>query len=128
MLPLVADYPFTGSGLGGTMLVFSSYVLMLHVGFITHAHHLFLQIAVEQGLPAMGAFAVMTGTAAWGTLRSAGQPGQTRRFPAPAAMAAIVALLIHGTVDAGTYSSKLVPVVFLPLGFALAAWAPPTPH
>ncbi len=125
MLPLVADYPFTGGGLGSTMMVFSSYILMLHVGFIGHAHHLFLQIAVEQGLPAMVAFSVMTGTAAWGVLRSAAQPGRRRDFPASAAIAAIVAMLIHGTVDAGTWTSKLAPVVFLPLGFALATWALP---
>ncbi len=123
MLPLVADYPLTGGGLGSTMMVFSSYVLMLHVGFIGHAHNLFLQIAVEQGLPAMAAFGVMTGTAAWGVLRSAGRPGRRQRFPAPAAMAAIVAMLIHGMVDAGPWTSKLAPVVFLPLGFAIATWA-----
>lgn len=125
MLPLLADYPFTGSGLGSTMMVFSSYILMLHVGFITHAHHLFLQIGVEQGIPAMVAFGVMVGTAAWGVLRSGARKGWASRFPAPAALAAIVALLVHGMVDAGPYGSRLIPLTFLPLGFAIAAWAPP---
>lgn len=134
MLPLIADYPFTGSGLGSTMMVYSSYVMMLHVGFLAHAHHLFLQIAVEQGLPAMAAFGVMIGTAAWGALRSAGQPvrsagqpvrsvGRHRPFPAPAAMAAITALLVHGMVDSDPYVSRLAPVIFLPIGFAIAAWS-----
>jgi hypothetical protein len=128
MLPLVKDYPFTGSGLGGTMMVYSSYVMLLHVGFITHAHHLFLQLAVEQGLPSMLAFAAMVGVGAWGLLRDAGMPQSRRSYPAAAALAGLAALVLHGSVDAGLYVSRLAPVIFLPIGFAAAAWAVPHGH
>jgi hypothetical protein len=121
MLTLVRDYPFTGSGLGATMMVFSSYVLMLHVGYIMHAHHLLLQIAVEQGLPAMLAFATMFGLSLWVLLRATSTPDRAHGFPLPAAVAALVALAVHGTVDAGLYVSRLAPLVFLPFGFAALA-------
>ena len=50
-MALAGDYAFTGSGLGSAMMVYSTYAMILHVGFISHAHNLFLQIALEQGLP-----------------------------------------------------------------------------
>lgn len=122
MLTLVRDYPLTGSGLGATMMVFSSYVLMLHVGFITHAHNLLLQIAVEQGLPTMLALAAAVGLCLWLLLRDGILPDSSRPFPVAAALAAIVALAVHGMVDAGLYVSRLAPVVFVPFGFAALAW------
>ena len=56
-LGLVSDYPFTGSGLRSTMMVYSTYELLMHVGFILHMHNLFVQIAVSQGVVAVLAFA-----------------------------------------------------------------------
>jgi len=49
-LGLVRDYIFTGSGLGVFPMVLSTYALMMNVLFLTHAHNLFLQIWIEQGL------------------------------------------------------------------------------
>jgi hypothetical protein len=137
MLPLIADYPFTGSGLGSTMMVYSSYVLMLHVGFLAHAHHLFLQIAVEQGLPAM-AFGVMIGTATWGVLQVPSRcevPGVVRsagavrsagsRCEVPGSIVLSCACC-HGAIVAGARDGDPIrtcrpPVIFLPIGFAIAA-------
>jgi hypothetical protein len=116
-LDLIADYPFTGSGLGSTMMVLSSYVLMLHVGFIHHVHNLYLQLAVEQGIFGLIAFAALVVLGAgriWRAYRTCG--------PTPmgvAAAVALVTLLVHGVVDAGLYGSRLGPVLFLPLGCAL---------
>jgi putative inorganic carbon (HCO3(-)) transporter len=123
MLALVGDYPFTGSGLGSTMMVYSTYVLLLHVGYITHAHNLFLQIAVEQGLPGLILFLALLGVSLWGLLTPADarEPKGRSIVFAPLAAAAIVALVVHGMVDAGLYVSRLGPVVFLPVGFGLAA-------
>ena len=47
---LIGDYHFTGSGYGSTMMVLSTYVYLLYVGFIPHVHNLYLEIAVEQGM------------------------------------------------------------------------------
>ena len=119
MLALAGDYPFTGSGLGATMMAFSTYVMLLHVGFITHAHNLFLQIAIEQGLPGLAAFTALVGLALWALLDGL-RRGPGRGFSL-AAIAALVALVVHGMVDAGLYASRLAPVLFIPAGFGLAA-------
>jgi tetratricopeptide (TPR) repeat protein len=147
MLDLFRDYPFTGSGLGSTTLVFSSYVLLVHVGFIGHSHNIFLQVGIEQGVAGLLAFAALLGLAAWRVLR-AGQAdggaaprratprnGRTASNGGPragsdadagslfriAAGAALIVLVISGMTDAGIYVSKAVPALFIALGFVLAA-------
>ena len=151
MLEVFRDYPFTGSGLGSTMLVFSSYVLLLHVGFIGHSHNVFLQVGLEQGLVGILAFAALLGLAAWGVLRAGqaddaaprdGRPpshGTPRARSAAdadaaaaslfrsAAAATLIVLVISGMTDAGIYVGKAVPVLFIALGFAVAAGQRETP-
>ena len=119
-LDLVRDYPFTGSGLRSTMMVYSTYGMLIHVGYISHMHNLVLQIAVEQGVVASLAFVGLLAVAAASVL-AATRPGRrTWRFGL-AAGAALAALAVHGIVDAGMYVSLMLPVLFLPIGFALAA-------
>lgn len=120
-LALAGDTPFTGAGLGSTMMVYSTYALMLHVGFIFHSHNLFLQIALEQGLPGLIAFAALIGAGLIGAIAGSRRERPAIRGPwLLAAAAALIALVVHGTVDAGLYVSRLAPVLFLPLGFAWA--------
>ncbi|MEA3335273.1 MAG: O-antigen ligase family protein [Chloroflexota bacterium] len=120
---LVADYPFTGSGLGSTMMVYSTYGRLLHVGFITHMHNLFLQITIEQGIPGLLFFLLLL-VLAWWSLLSAYRSGENRCFCVPVA-ASLVALVVQGLVDVGIYASYALPVLFLPIGFALALGQPP---
>ena len=115
-LDIIGDQPFTGSGLGSTMMVLSTYVLMLHVGFTNHVHNLFLQIAVEQGLPGLIAFLAMAGVAIVSLRRSFIARGPTPMMVCAAA--ALTAMLIHGLVDSGLHMSRLAPLAFLPFGFA----------
>ncbi|HBY94941.1 MAG TPA: hypothetical protein DEP84_13455 [Chloroflexi bacterium] len=119
MLTLVRDYPLTGSGLGSTVMVYSTYVLLLQVAYFFHAHNLFLQVAVEQGVPGLAAFLWLV--AASGRLLARAEPGglQGSIFRA-AGLASLVALLVHGMADAELYASPLVPVTFVPIGTALA--------
>lgn len=116
---IVEDYCFTGSGLGSTMMVYSTYYLLLHVGHTTHMHNLYLEIAVQQGVPGLIAFLCLaTGAAALLILSLAeGTPGQRRL--AAGALAALAAILVHGLVDAGLYASRLAPLVLLPV---VVAW------
>jgi putative inorganic carbon (HCO3(-)) transporter len=121
-LALAGDYPFTGAGLGSTMMVYSTYALLLHVGFITHSHNLFLQIALEQGLPGLAAFLGLLGLALWTALRGMGT--ERSRGPARiwqmAAAASLVVLVVHGTMDTGIYARRVLSMMFLPFGFAFA--------
>jgi len=123
MLAQIGDYPFTGSGLAATMMVDATYFRLLHVGFIPHAHNLFLQIAVEQGLIGLAAFVSILAAAFYGLLRAAGagrgQGGAIRLF-ALAGIASLVAQCVHGLVDTGVYAARIAPMMFVPLAFALA--------
>jgi len=117
ILTVVRDYPLTGSGLGCFTMVHSTYVLLLHVACVEHAHNLFLDIAVEQGLPGLAAFlgaAAMVGVSLW-RRRSEGTVWRT------AATLSLVALLVHGLSDDPLYGSRLVPLIFVPFGLSVAA-------
>lgn len=116
---MVEDYRFTGSGLGDTMMVYSTYYLLLHVGHTSHMHNLYLEIAVQQGVPGLIAFLCLSaGTVVLLVISLAeGTPG--RRRLAAGSLAALAALLVHGLIDAGLYASRLAPFVALPL---LVAW------
>jgi len=154
-LLLIRDYRFTGSGLGGTAMTFSSYVFLLHVPFLYHAHNLYLQVAIEQGLPGLTAFVFILAVTGW-RLRSilhknsacelgfassdAGSQGKyavdrhanlypQRRHHRPhrrirlfaaATMGSLIALSVHGMLDAEVYASPWVPLLFLPVGLAFA--------
>ena len=118
-LALISDAPFTGAGLRSTMMALSTYVYVLHVGYISHVHNVYLEMAAAQGL---------IGLIAWGFLvlsALAALVQARRRQVVPVTMqatvlAALVALLVHGLVDAGLYASLLAPLLFAPIG---AAWA-----
>ena len=62
---LVQEYWFTGSGLQSTAMVLSSYIYLLHVPYLAHGHNLYLQLALEQGVPALLAFVMLTSGILW---------------------------------------------------------------
>jgi putative inorganic carbon (HCO3(-)) transporter len=119
---LVSDYPFTGSGLGSTMMVHATYVVMLHVGFIRHMHNLLLQIAVEQGIPGLIAFTALV-VLAIASLTGAYRAGRVTPLFA-GSVVALTALLVHGAVDTESYATPAVVLLFLPIGFALGLGGP----
>lgn len=122
MLMLIEDYALTGSGLGMTAMVYSTYVLLLHVPFLYHAHNLFLQIAVEQGMLGAGAFVWLAGIALYRLLTTQSQPLWFLR----AVLASLLALVVHGMFDAELYVSGLAPVVFIPIAGALTLTPAPS--
>ncbi len=118
-LPLLQDYRFTGSGLGGVGMVFSTYIFLLHVGYYYHAHNLYLQIGLEQGLPGLIAFLCMAAATLWMAARSF-RSGWRANALTWGALAGILAILVHGLVEAELYATALTPLFFLPFGFAWA--------
>lgn len=123
-LGLLRDYWFTGSGLNDQTMVFSSYAYLLHVPFLAHAHNLFLQIGLEQGVPGVIAFGGMT-VAALGLSATAMRHQHDRTAMAAASAAALVGLFVHGLLDSEGYVTFLLPLFFVPFAFASALNATP---
>lgn len=108
-LDLAGDYPFTGLGLGGFAMAYSSYVLLVHVPHTIHAHNLFLDIWLEQGLLGLAAFA---GLIVVGIVNSSGSRWRI------AALASVSVIVLHGFLDDAFYGygGIAIPLLFVPLG------------
>jgi hypothetical protein len=108
-LHLIGDYPFTGLGLAGFEMAYSTYTLLIHVGHTLHAHNLWLDMWLNQGLIGMVALAGMIINATW--LR----PSSTWRIPS---LLALGVALLYGLVDDPYYGPGLL-VIFIPLGLLI---------
>jgi hypothetical protein len=109
-LDLGADYPFTGLGLASFGMAYSSYVLLVSSPFLTHAHNLFLDVWLEQGLLGLMALIWLVAVA----LRT----GAVASIWQPAAWASIAVILLHGLVDDSFYGYGGIGLllVFIPFG------------
>jgi O-antigen ligase len=112
---LAWDYFFTGLGLGNFTMAYSSYALLVHVPHTTHAHNLFLDIWLEQGLLGLCAFVWLL-VVAFVPKRS--QPNHTTRWRTAALMATVV-IALHGLVDDSYYGYEGVGALALFVPFAL---------
>ena len=112
---LARDYAFTGIGLSHFEMVYSSYLLLVHVPFLYYAHNLFLDIWLGQGLLGLLAFMgwVFTAMRNQVSLRNL----VSHRWAA-AALASLGVVLIHGLFDDPFYGygAYLLPLLFIPLG------------
>ncbi len=117
-LDLATDYPFTGLGIGRFQMAYSSYTVLLHVGYAEHAHNLFLNVWLEQGLPGLIAIGWLVALAVW--------PGATPSAWRGAALASLAVLLLHGMVDDIFYGFGARSVVLV-LPLALLARTDSTP-
>lgn len=123
-LLLAADYLFTGGGLGGFVMLYSTYSLLIHVGHSFHAHNLYLDVVIAQGMPALlllGWMWLLVGVALHRRLRPqpAGEEGPLYSPALPAAALALSVLLLHGLVDDALYGSRGLLLLFVPLAFAV---------
>lgn len=111
-LPLIADYPAMGCGLGAFESCFLPYKNLIPEGSIDYAHNDYLQVMAEFGLPAFGCLAALAALAYGTALRrtGAGNPG---RCLAIACVGALSAILLHGFVDFNLY---------IPANGLLAVW------
>lgn len=116
-IDLGRDYLFSGLGLAGFEMAYSTYALLVHVGFLTHAHNLFLDIWLEQGI---------VGEVAWVGLLSAAVrlAGRENIWRGPA-LAALATITLHGLVDDAFYGYDGcgILLLFTPLAIlARGAW------
>jgi hypothetical protein len=121
-LLLVRDYPLIGAGLEQFKMLYSSYVLLLHVGFVPHTDTLFLDVAIELGLTGLLALIWMWSLLAmlvWQTiLRPSTSLGNTASHVLVGITAlSLVIVLMHGMVHNGLYGRGAL-LLFVPLAFA----------
>lgn len=103
------DYLFSGLGLAGFEMTYSTYVLLVHVGFLTHAHNLFLDVWLEQGI---------LGAIAWiGLLGGAVRLASRQNAWRGPALAALATITLHGLVDDAFYGydGRGALLLFVPL-------------
>ncbi len=108
-LDLASDYPFTGVGLTGFRMAYSSYTLLVHVGYISHAHNLLLDIWLKHG--ALGPLAL-----GW-LLSRVARLGPSASHWRPAALSSLGVILLHGLVDDAFYGydPRMALLLFVPL-------------
>jgi len=121
-LLLIGDFPFTGVG----MRAFNEVLPILYGYHIVRdpgAHNLFLQIALDLGIPGLLAFAVLVGIVlfravrAWSSLRQAGDPLWVL---AAGGIAGVVATLAQGLVDIAAWGTRGCFVLWCLLGLLAA--------
>ncbi len=140
-LILINDYPFIGAGLDNFMMLYSTYALLLHVGFSTHAHNLFLDMTIQQGIFAVFIYLwmlLLMGEAVW---RMAANRRKRKRANTDAAAVdkpavrkndkqgillvasalSVLILVVHGLVDDSVYGTRMVLLMFIPFSFAVPA-------
>jgi hypothetical protein len=120
----VKDYPLIGAGLDGFEMLYSTYALLIHVGYISHSHNLYLAVAIDQGLPGLLALIwiwALFAVVAWHSLRR--QEPDSIRTAVPVSLVGVAGLsliimLLHGTVDTALYGRGVL-LLFAPIAFAL---------
>lgn len=125
---MLQDMPFTGIGLNVFPLVQSEFYTGYIIGPEPHAHNLYLQTALDLGLPGLAAFALFIALWARGALRAIRTPGGAQaaagrpaaRLLLIAALAGVTSYLAHGLVDAMMLGAKPGFVVWALLGIGAA--------
>jgi putative inorganic carbon (HCO3(-)) transporter len=126
---MIQDFPITGIGLGMFMDIADNlYTFFLFpAGKIIHAHNLFLQIAVEIGLPGLVAwFAIFLSTSMlnWRIFRHGKTQGNSLEAGLGVGLlASSLALAVHGLTDAVTWGFiRTAPMVWALWGVTLVIY------
>jgi putative inorganic carbon (HCO3(-)) transporter len=126
---MIQDFPFTGVGLGLFGDVADTlYPFFLNApGSVPHAHNLFLQIAVDVGIPGLIAWLAilfMMLILSWKLHRLGRLRGDNWSVGLGAGLfSSQLALIIHGLLDSVTWGVvRPVPIVWALWGLTSAAW------
>ncbi|MDX1437107.1 MAG: O-antigen ligase family protein [Anaerolineales bacterium] len=128
-LLIIRDFPLTGIGMGSFTEVVDALYPLFHLepGKVAHAHNLFLQVAVDLGVPGLVSWLgiwLLVVFCSWRLFR-AGRSRGDRLLTATAAglLGGQGALLVHGMVEAVTWGMvRPAPLLWGLWGLSLAAW------
>jgi putative inorganic carbon (HCO3(-)) transporter len=125
---MIRDFPFTGIGMGDFGHVADTFYpfYIYQTGVIPHAHNLFLQIAVDLGLPGLIAWLwllFIATAAAWRTYRFGQRSGARWMIGLGAGLLlSQLALVLHGLTEAVTWGMvRSAPIVWFMWGLAVAS-------
>lgn len=126
---MIQDFPFTGIGMGsfGNVADVLYPFFLFAPGTIPHAHNLFLQVAVDLGIPGLVAWLSIFGlvsVVAWQVYRRGRADANLWVAGLGAALlCSQLALAVHGLIDAVTWGMvRPAPLVWALWGLAVAAW------
>lgn len=126
---MIQDFPITGVGMGSFGPVADTLYPFFTIppDTIPHAHNLFLQIAVDLGIPGLIAWLAILFTvisAAWQVYAKGRQSGsKIAQGLGAGLLASQIALMTHGMVDAVTWGMvKPAPIVWGLWGLTIAGW------
>ena len=126
---MIQDFPFTGVGMGlfPQTLDVAYPMLLASRGAVHHAHNLFLQIAVDLGLPGLIAWLalLLTVVAVSWQLYRAGRATGDRWLAGLGAglLGSQAAMVVNGLTDAVVWGMvRSAPIVWAVWGLAMAAW------
>jgi O-antigen ligase len=114
---LAQAVPFTGIGVNTFGLNFSTYALMIDVLFLPHAHNVYLEVWIEQGVLGLVALVWLIGAYFFWAWRY--RP--VLNWLAWASVGAVAMMLLHNVVDVTFYFSRILPVMFLPFALPITA-------
>ena len=128
-LYMLEDFPFTGIGMGSfeqvTNLLYPLFIAP--GGGITHAHNLFLQVAVDLGLPGLVAWLsilILVMAVSWKVYHLGRLTGD--RWLAgwgAGLLCSQVALVVHGTANVSVWGEiRAAPIVWAVWGLAMASY------
>ena len=125
-LDLIADFPFTGGGLGAFAGLYSQYVMVIPHFLFNYSHNFYLDVALEQGLLGLLAFVVVILGSAWLLVKSIYlSPGTNNSHSiSTAVLASLLVVILHGLVDDALYGNQATPQLFLLPGMAITATRP----
>jgi putative inorganic carbon (HCO3(-)) transporter len=117
------DFSFTGIGIGH----FNQVIPLLYPYFliapsvdIPHAHNIFLQVGVDLGMPGLVAWLAIGLVTFVVAARSVRRPANADAWAlAAGVLGGMVALLVHGQVDAALWGTKLAFIPWLLLALAV---------
>jgi putative inorganic carbon (HCO3(-)) transporter len=127
-LDMIMDFPFTGIGMGAFQPLADRLYpfLIFGPGKVFHAHNLFLQVAVDLGIPGLLAWLWVLGVVIFSAAKVY-RAGRASSDPLISALGAgllcsQIALIVHGLTDAVTWGMvRSAPLVWAIWGTAIAA-------
>jgi putative inorganic carbon (HCO3(-)) transporter len=125
---IIADFPFTGAGLGCFEPVVAMMYPMFTIagGTTSHAHNLFLQVAVDLGLPGLIAYLATLGMSFYLVFLAyrffSREDGREPMLLCAACIAALAGMVLHGLIDCAVWGNKGAFIAWIVLGLSAAMY------